>query len=125
MSISEDLPSLYTQCAATPTSAVWSAVTTLPKDSLTYIDNISVCAAWLNYRVKLITDNCSFISNIDGGYIQDQLAPDPPVIQYVTNDTSNNELIVHWSPSNAQDVSAYIVFKSVDKRYISFVNNYT
>ena len=96
-----------------PTSAVWSTVTTLPKDSLTYVDNISVCAAWFNYRVKLITDNCSFISNIDGGYIQDQQAPDPPVIQYVTNDTLNDELIVHWSPSNAQDVSAYIVFKSV------------
>ena len=94
-----------------PTSAVWSAVTTLPKDSLTYVDNISVCAAWLNYRVKLITDNCSFISNIDGGFIQDQQAPDPPVVQYVTNDTLNNELIVQWLPSIAQDVSAYIVFK--------------
>ena len=59
----------------------------------------------------MITDNCTFISNIDGGYIQDQQAPDPPVINEVTNDTLNDYMQINWSPSSAMDVSAYIVFK--------------
>ena len=48
-----------------PTSAIWSPVISLPIDSTNYIDNISVCSSWLNYRVRLITTNCDFVSNLD------------------------------------------------------------
>ena len=94
-----------------PTNAVWNHVKNLSKDSTSTIESIDVCAEWINYRVKLITDNCTFISNIDGGYIQDQQAPDPPVLNEVTNDTLNDYMQINWSPSLAMDVSAYIVFK--------------
>ena len=94
-----------------PTSAIWSPVISLPLDSTNYIDNISVCSSWLNYRVRLITTNCDFVSNLDGGFIEDQQAPDPPIINVVTNDTANNQIKIHWNPSIAQDVMAYIIFK--------------
>ena len=94
-----------------PTSAVWNQVVSLPTDSLNYTHNISICSSWLNYRVRLSTNSCEFISNLDGGFIEDQQAPDAPVINSVTKDTSNNQLYINWSPSIAQDVMAYIVFK--------------
>ena len=94
-----------------PTSAIWSQVTTLPGDSTSFIDSISICSAWINYRVRLNTSNCDFISNLDGGFIEDQQAPDPPTINFVTNDTSNNQIYIDWSSSIAQDVMAYIIFK--------------
>ena len=94
-----------------PTSANWTQVTTLPTDSTSYTDNISVCSDWINYRIRLNTLNCDFISNLDGGYIEDQQAPDPPIINSVTNDTSNNQLFINWNSSVAQDVMAYIIFK--------------
>lgn len=94
-----------------PTSAIWTQVTTLPGDSTSFIDNISICSAWINYRVRLNTSNCDFISNLDGGFIEDQQAPDPPTINFVTNDTSNNQIYIDWSSSIAQDVMAYIIFK--------------
>lgn len=94
-----------------PTSANWTQVTTLPTDSTSYTDNISVCSDWINYRIRLNTVNCDFISNLDGGYIEDQQAPDPPIINSVNNDTSNNQLFIDWNSSVAQDVMAYIIFK--------------
>ena len=94
-----------------PTSANWTQVITLPTDSTSYTDNISVCSDWINYRIRLNTLNCDFISNLDGGYIEDQQAPDPPIINSVTNDTSNNQLFINWNSSVAQDVMAYIIFK--------------
>ena len=94
-----------------PTSANWTQVTTLPTDSTSYTDNISVCSDWINYRIRLNALNCDFISNLDGGYIEDQQAPDPPIINLVTNDTSNNQLFINWNSSVAQDVMAYIIFK--------------
>ena len=94
-----------------PTSANWTQVITLPTDSTSYTDNISVCSDWINYRIRLNTVNCDFISNLDGGYIEDQPAPDPPIINSVTNDTSNNQLFIDWNSSIAQDVMAYIIFK--------------
>ena len=94
-----------------PTSAVWNQVVSLPIDSLNYTDNISVCSSWLNYRVRLSSSTCDFVSNLDGGFIEDQQAPDAPVINLVSQDTSNNYLYIDWNPSIAQDVMAYIVFK--------------
>jgi gliding motility-associated-like protein len=94
-----------------PTSAVWNQVDSLPTDSLNYTHNISICSSWLNYRVRLSSNSCDFVSNLDGGFIEDQQAPDAPVINSVTKDTSNNQLYINWSPSIAQDVMAYIVFK--------------
>ena len=94
-----------------PTSAVWNQVDSLPTDSLNYTHNISICSSWLNYRVRLSSNSCDFVSNLDGGFIEDQQAPDAPVINSVTNDTSNNQLYINWSPSITQDVMAYIVFK--------------
>ena len=94
-----------------PTSAVWNQVVSLPIDSLNYTDNISICSSWLNYRVRLSSNSCDFLSNLDGGFIEDQQAPDAPVINLVTQDTSNNQMYINWSPSIAQDVMAYIVFK--------------
>ena len=94
-----------------PTSAIWNQVATLPIDSLNFTHNISICSSWLNYRVRLSSNSCDFTSNIDGGFIEDQQAPDAPVITLVSQDTSNNQMYINWSPSIAQDVMAYIVFK--------------
>ena len=95
----------------TSTVPIWEVVANLSKDSTSYLDHIGVCASNINYRVKLVTENCEFISNIDGGFIEDQQAPDSPVLLNVTTDTSTNYLNINWLPSVAEDVSAYIIFK--------------
>ena len=97
-----------------PLSTSWNIVAVLSKDTLTYIDHIGGCALSVNYRIKLITESCEFISNIDGGYIEDQQAPDPPLISSVNTDTLSNYINLNWFPSIAQDVSAYIIFKFLD-----------
>ena len=94
-----------------PTSAVWNHVRNLPVDSTFTIESLGLCADWINYRVRLVTDNCDFISNIDGGYIQDQTPPDAPLINFVSNDTSTNTMQINWNPSSATDTYAYIIFK--------------
>ena len=94
-----------------PTSAVWNQVRNLPVDSTFTIESLGLCADWINYRVRLVTDNCDFISNIDGGYIQDQTPPDAPLINFVSNDTSTNTMQINWNPSSATDTYAYIIFK--------------
>tara|TARA_B100001287_G_scaffold237831_1_gene210994 strand:+ start:21562 stop:23601 length:2040 start_codon:yes stop_codon:yes gene_type:complete len=92
-------------------STAWDTVAILPKDSLSFTDHIGGCALSINYRVKLVVQDCEFISNIDGGNIEDQQAPDPPILLSVSNDTLSNFLLLNWLPSIAQDVSAYIIFK--------------
>ena len=94
-----------------PTSAVWNHVRNLPVDSTFTVESLGICADWVNYRVRLVTDNCDFISNIDGGYIQDQTPPDAPLINFVSNDTSTNTMQINWNPSFATDTYAYIIFK--------------
>ena len=93
------------------TNTTWNQVVTLPVDSINYIDNINMCSSWINYRIRLVTPNCDFVSNLEGGLIEDQQAPDPPKVKLVTNDTSINQMYIEWNPSIAQDVMAYIVFK--------------
>ena len=89
----------------------WTTVRVLPRDSTSFIDNIGVCSANINYRVKLQINNCNFTSNLDGGLIEDLQAPDPPVIQNVTTDTSTGNILVNWEASLAEDIFAYVIFK--------------
>ena len=58
-----------------PGAAIWTTVATLSKDSTSHIDYTGGCAIFLNYRVRLVTGNCDFISNMDGELIIDQKAP--------------------------------------------------
>ena len=56
------------------------------------------------------TSNCDFISNLDGGFIEDQQAPDLQLLILL----QMIHLIIKyidWSSSIAQDVMAYIIFK--------------
>ena len=53
----------------------------------------------------------AWAANLDGGLIEDLQAPDAPVIQNVTTDTSTGNIVVNWEASLAQDVFAYVVFK--------------
>ena len=92
-------------------SSNWTTVAVLPRDSISFLDNIGICSANINYRVKLQINNCNFTSNLDGGLIEDLEAPDAPVIQNVTTDTITGNIVVNWEASLAQDVFAYIVFK--------------
>ncbi len=92
-------------------SANWIYIDSISKDSTHYLNHINLCSSWLNYRVRLITNNCDFISNMDGGLIEDQTAPDAPSIKNVSTDTINNHIVINWSSSVAQDVAAYIIFK--------------
>ena len=94
-----------------PSTANWNIVAVLSKNILTYEDHIGGCSLSVNYRIKLVTESCEFISNIDGGNIEDLQAPDSPLLLSVNTDSLSNYLSLSWLPSIAPDVSAYIIFK--------------
>lgn len=88
----------------------WTIIDTIGNTSLNYIDTVTVCDAYLNYRVSLINPSlCENISNLDGDQFQDQLPPNQPSLSYVGIDTLSGYMTVNWNPTNSDDTYAYII----------------
>ncbi|MFC1732557.1 hypothetical protein ACFL6I_19820 [candidate division KSB1 bacterium] len=45
------------------------------------------------------------------GQQKDSIASEPPIIKYVTVDSTNGIAILHWTPSISQDVLCYVIYK--------------
>ena len=88
----------------------WTIIDTVNTISLNYIDTITTCDAYLNYRISLhYPGSCNHISNIDGDQFQDQLPPNQPSLSSVGIDSSSGFMIINWNASNSDDTYAYII----------------
>jgi gliding motility-associated-like protein len=89
----------------------WNLIDSVPYGVTNYRDTIKICDAFLNYRIELPTDECSFKSNIEGDDFEDQIVPDIPVINFVTIDTSTNDVMLSWNVNAQSDTYGYVIYQ--------------
>jgi len=96
-------------------SGTWTLIDSTLLGNTYYIDTISICDAYLNYKIELSDQSgCVSASNIDGDQFQDALPPESPIITYVTIDTISGNAFIEWNPSSSQDASAYIIVQNIN-----------
>jgi len=80
--------------------------------SLTYIDSIRLCNAFVSYYVS-IDDNlpCTSLSSVDGRQFQDIIAPATPVIDSVSVDLLTGKSVIGWMASSSSDTHGYIIYE--------------
>ena len=95
-------------------SGTWTLIDSTLLGNTYYIDTISICNAYLNYKIELDDQYaCISSSNVDGDQFQDMLPPHSPIITYVTIDTLTGNAYIEWSPSYSQDTWAYIIVQNI------------
>ncbi len=93
-------------------AGIWTLLDSTQYGNEYYRDTISVCDAFLNYKIELKdASGCSSFSNIDGDQFQDMLPPQLPIYNWVTVDTLTGNATLNWEPSTSGDASAYIIFQ--------------
>ena len=89
----------------------WNLIDSVPYGVTNYRDTIKICDAFLNYRIELPTNDCSFQSNIEGDDFEDQIVPDIPVISAVTIDTNTNDVTLSWNANAQSDTYGYVIYQ--------------
>jgi gliding motility-associated-like protein len=78
---------------------------------LTYNDTITLCSAFINYRIEISdTSGCTSISSIDGALLQDAYPPDNISLDTVSVDNTIGNAILGWQPSTSPDVIKYYIY---------------
>ena len=90
----------------------WTLIDSVPYGVTNYSDTITICDAFLSYRIVLPTSNCDFESNIEGDDFEDQIVPDIPNITTVTIDTNNSEVTVEWDENSQSDTYGYVIYQT-------------
>jgi hypothetical protein len=93
-------------------SGTWTLIDSVPYNTTNYIDTITICDAFLNYRIILPTDNCDFESNIEGDNFEDQIVPDIPIISSVNIDTLTNGVTIEWDENSQPDTYGYVIYQT-------------
>ncbi len=80
--------------------------------ALNFLDEISICGDSVNYRVEVAdASGCRSVSNIDGDFFIDRIAPDEPQIDSISVDASGNA-VIGWSQSTSNDTYGYIIYQT-------------
>tara|TARA_Y100001968_G_C19419510_1_gene750948 strand:- start:99 stop:2204 length:2106 start_codon:yes stop_codon:yes gene_type:complete len=96
-------------------SGTWTLIDSVPTAINSYIDTITICDDFLNFRIGIQDQlGCISYSNIEGDQFQDMLPPDIPVINYVSVDTSNGFVEIDWDSTYFEDTYAYIIFQNIN-----------
>lgn len=96
-------------------SGTWTLIDSVPTAINSYIDTITICDEFLNFRIGIEDQlGCISYSNIEGDQFQDMLPPDIPVINYVSVDTSNGFVEIDWDSTYFEDTYAYIIFQNIN-----------
>lgn len=93
-------------------AGTWTLIDSVPYNTTNYNDTITICDAFLNYRIILPTDNCAFESNIEGDVFEDQIVPDIPVISSVNIDTLTNGVTIEWDENSQEDTYGYVIYQT-------------
>jgi len=88
----------------------WQWLDSVPYGVTFYRDTITVCEAFISYRIELPTASCSFISNVDGDTYEDNIVPDIPVILQASVDTLTGNVEVSWAENSQSDTYGYVVY---------------
>lgn len=91
-------------------TGVWTVVDSVPLGATNFSHEITICEAYLDFRVFVQNDVCTFYSNLDGDFFEDETPPPIPVIQSVSIDTLTGNLIITWNVSPALDTYGYIIY---------------
>jgi len=91
----------------------WTLVDSVPVAGANiWVDTISVCNDSITYMIQTSDDApCISKSSFDGGNFQDQIPPDPPVIQSVSVDTTTNQAVITWGANHHLDTYGHIIFQ--------------
>ena len=86
---------------------------------LTYTDSIKLCSAFISYYVS-IDDNlpCTSVSSIDGKTFNNIIAPETPVIDSVSVNTTTGYSTIGWAASSASDTHGYIIYENINGKCI-------
>lgn len=93
-------------------AGTWTLIDSVPYGVTNYSDTITICDAFLNYRIILPTTNCDYESNIEGDDFEDQIVPDIPNINSVSIDTSNSEVTIDWDENGQPDTYGYVIYQT-------------
>ncbi|MCC6600777.1 MAG: gliding motility-associated C-terminal domain-containing protein [Crocinitomicaceae bacterium] len=92
-------------------AGTWSVIGSFPYGTNSYNYEVSVCQAYLNFQVQVLTPSgCSFISDTEGGNFTDQTPPAIPEVTSVSIDHISGDAVVSWNHSTSPDTQAYIIY---------------
>jgi hypothetical protein len=91
-------------------AGVWTIVDSVDINTSQIFHEITICDAFLNFRVLLTNANCNSHSNIDGDDFEDLIPPPIPIIQSVSVDTVSGDLIISWNVNPSPDTYGYIIY---------------
>ncbi len=91
-------------------AGVWTLIDSTMYGNESYIDTITICGDNINYRIEMPNGNCTSVSNVNGGFFSDLIAPSIIPVNTVTVDTSNGNSNISWNTNPDEDTEAYIVF---------------
>jgi hypothetical protein len=92
----------------------WSEIAQVPFNTTLYDDTITICDAFLNYRVEFNFGNsCDFTSNIQGDFFGNNTPPDIPQIMEVSVDSISGFATLSWSQPPQQDVQGYVIVQNI------------
>jgi len=91
-------------------AGVWTVVDSVSISTSQLLHEITICDAFLNFRVVLMNNNCVSHSNIDGDVFEDMTPPPIPIIQSVSIDTITGNIVITWGVSPSPDTYGYIIY---------------
>jgi len=88
--------------------------------ALTYEDEITLCNAFINYRVEIADQSgCISVSSIDGDLFQDLTPPASPSIDSVSVDIPGglNKAGIGWNVNPSGDTEGYIIYQNINNSW--------
>jgi len=81
-------------------------------NQLTYLDTVTICSAFINYRVEIADSfGCVSVSSIDGEQLHDGFPPDPTILDSVSVDISTAKAILGWHSNTSPDAVKYYIYR--------------
>jgi gliding motility-associated-like protein len=92
----------------------WSEIAQVSYNTTLYDDTITICNAFLNYKVEFnLGNSCTFISNIQGDVFANNTPPDIPQISQVSVDSVTGFITLSWVNPPQQDVQGYVIVQNI------------
>ncbi|MEO6882795.1 MAG: gliding motility-associated C-terminal domain-containing protein [Bacteroidia bacterium] len=90
--------------------------------NLIFADTITVCKAFLNYKVQLAdASGCISVSSIAGALFKDLIVPHIPLLDTVSINPAGKATI-SWYPSYSTNVEGYIVYQNIGGIWTNIAN---
>jgi gliding motility-associated-like protein len=93
---------------------VWTEIAQLTIGTNSYLDTITICNDFINYRIDWEWgSSCRFISNVKGDIFNNNTPPDIPEIIQVSVDTAEGFASLLWQSPPQQDVQGYVIVQNI------------